>query len=160
MRRPTRSKPYFLCVLLACTVFTAAHGQTAQPAPVEVARNYFEAMERKDLVAAKALFASSSSLFETGGNEGDWASYRDHHIGAELDAFKTFKTALGAPEEEVSADGTMDFVAWPIEYQVILKDDRKIDSRGTVTFVLIRTGESFRIRHLHWSSRRKQGGSH
>ncbi len=142
-------------MIFSCTVFAAANAQTAEPAPVEVARSYFEAMDRKNLAAAEALFASSSSIFETGGNEGDWTHYRDHHIGAELDAIEHFETTLGEPESESSADGTMAFVAWPIEYQISLKDGREINSRATVTFVLVDVGEGFRIRHLHWSSRRQ-----
>lgn len=144
-----------LIVLFACTATTSFGTATTQPTPVDVARNYFEAMDRKDLAAAEALFATSSSIFETGGDEGDWAHYRDHHIGAELDAFVHFETRLGEPETESSTDGTMAFVAWPIEYHIELKDGRKIDSRGTVTFVLVRGDEGFQIRHLHWSSRRK-----
>ena len=138
----------------------ATHGQTTPPGPVDVARSYFEAVADGNLEAAEALFASSSSIFETGGNEGDWAKYRDHHIGAELDAIEKFETSLGEPETEAATDGTMAFVAWPIEYHIELKDGRKIDSRGTVTFVLIRENGKFLIRHLHWSSRRLQGSSH
>lgn len=144
-----------LFVLFTCTAIAAVHGQATPTAPVDVARSYFEAMDRKDLPAAEALFAASSSIFETGGEEGDWAHYRDHHIGAELDAFVRFETRLGEPETESGTDGTMAFVAWPIEYHIELEDGRKIDSRGTVTFVLVLEEEEFRIRHLHWSSRRK-----
>ena len=144
-----------LVALFALTMIAAAQGQTAEASPVDVARTYFEAMDRKDLAAAEALFAASSSIFETGGDEGDWAHYRDHHIGAELDAFVLFETSLEEPETEASADGTMAFVAWPLEYHIELKDGRKVDSRGTVTFLLVREEGEFRIRHLHWSSRRK-----
>lgn len=142
-----------------------AYGQTPQQrqdteaSPTAVARSYFEAMDQKDLSAAEALFAASSSIFETGGNEGNWAAYRDHHIGAELDAFARFEISLAEPETDSSADDSMAFVAWPIEYHIELKDGRKIDSRGTVTFVLVKEESRFRIRHLHWSSKRLQGGS-
>lgn len=153
-----------LLVLLSLPVVSLADGkhakETSSPTPTAVARTYFEAMDGKALDAAEALFAEKSSIFETGGVEGDWQRYRAHHIGAELDAIKTFETTLGEPEEEVSADGAMAFVAWPIEYHIVLQDDREIESRGTVTFVFVRGEEGFLIRHLHWSSRRKQGGSH
>jgi hypothetical protein len=49
----------------------------------------------------------------------------------------------------------MAFVAWPIGYRIVLKDDRTIESKGTVTFVLVGGEDGFRIRHLHWSSRKQ-----
>ena len=55
-----------------------------------------------------------------------------------------------------SRDGGMAFVAWPIEYKIVLKDQRVIESLGTVTFVFVRENKDFRIRHLHWSSRKKR----
>ncbi len=144
-----------LVLLILATSPAVLEAEEAPPAPTDVARAYFEAMNRKDLDAAEVLFAESSSIFETGGVEGDWAHYRAHHIGAELDAFEVFETTLGEPEEELSAGGTMAFVAWPLEYHIELRDGREIDSRGTVTFVLVRSEGQFRIRHLHWSSRKK-----
>lgn len=124
--------------------------------PTDIARQYFQAMDEKNLDAAEDLFGDSSSIFESGGEEGDWAHYRAHHIGAELDAITSFETTLGTPEEATSADRSMAFVAWPIEYHIELQDGRVIDSRGTVTFVLVATDEGLRIRHLHWSSRQKK----
>ena len=62
----------------------------------------------------------------------------------------------GTPEVETSGDRTMALVAWPIEYKIALKDERLIESRGTVTFVLTGEPGKYRIRHLHWSSRRKK----
>lgn len=37
-----------------------------------------------------------------------------------------------------------------------LKDGKVVESRGTVTFLLVKEKSEYRIRHLHWSSRRKQ----
>jgi len=58
----------------------------------------------------------------------------------------------------VGADRSMAMVAWPIEYHIVLNDGREIDSRGTVTFVLLRQDRAFKIRHMHWSSRPKKKG--
>ena len=121
---------------------------------VGVCRTYFEAMDNSDLDAAEKLFAEESLIFETGGVEGSWNNYREHHLGPEIDAILSFKTSLGEPETMSSKDGTMSVVAWPIEYHIELKDDREIDSRGTVTFILLAEDGAPRIRHLHWSSRR------
>ncbi len=69
-------------------------------------------------------------------------------------------TTLRDPEEGRSADGSMAFVAWPIEYTIELKDGRVIESKGTVTFVLVKVDEEYRIRHVHWSSRRLNREGH
>ena len=158
MQRPLTT----LLVCLALTVSIAedagAKRKKSRPAglpPTAVARAYFAAMDSSDLDAAEALFASESSVFERGGVEGDWAHYRAHHLGPEIDGVSSFETTLQEPEEGQSDDATMAFVTWPIEYRIELKDERVIESRGTVTFVLVREDGRYRIRHLHWSSRRK-----
>ena len=141
-------------VLSSMILFVTAEQVHADASPTDVARDYFAAMDAGKLDDAEALFAEQSSIFETGGTEGTWEHYREHHIGPELSAIETFKTTLGDPEEERSADGSMAFVAWPIQYRIELKDERVIESKGTVTFVLVEENEKYRIRHVHWSSRR------
>ena len=87
----------FLATLLVSPV--ASFAQDAVPTPTEIARSYFEAMGRKDLDAAEALFAEKSSVFESGGDEGDWAHYRAHHIGAELDSINRFERPSARPRK-------------------------------------------------------------
>jgi len=145
-------------ILLAAAVATglpAARAQESPKTPIETAAAYFAAMEASDLDAAGALFAADSLIFETGGVEGTWREYRDHHIGPELDAIESFVISHAPPTERTSADRTMAFVAWPIEYTIKLADGRTIESRGTVTFVLENHGHHYMIRHLHWSSRKR-----
>ena len=143
--------PRFFCVkqvviLVAFTAFIRvealpSNGATATgSAPTEVAAAYLAAMELSDLEAAEALFAAQSSVFESGGQEGDWQQYREHHIGPELAQIKTFSISRGEPEVQESQDGSMAFVAWPIEYRIVL-DQRVVESMGTVTFVLVREGK-------------------
>ncbi len=142
------------CVAIAILV-TGPAALAEEPA-LQVPGAYLDAMETGDLDAAGRLFASESSVFESGGQEGTWAHYREHHLGPEIGEIDSFKVIRGTPEVEYSADRTMAFVAWPIEYKIALKDERLIESRGTVTFVLTGGSAEYRIRHLHWSSRRKK----
>ena len=123
--------------------------------PVQVASAYLDAMESGDLDAAEALFASQSSVFESGREEGTWQHYREHHIGPELAEFESFTITRGESEGHMSQDGSMAFVARPIEYRIQLHDGRTIESKGVVSFVMELEGTEYRIRHLHWSSRRK-----
>lgn len=145
-----------LTALVSLTDCAEKKGNDKTAGAVDVCRAYFEAMDNSDLDAAEKLFAQESLIFETGGVEGSWETYREHHLGPEIDAVLSFETSLGEPETMSSKDGSMSFVAWPIEYHIKLKDDREIDSRGTVTFVLSLEDGMQRIRHLHWSSRGKK----
>ena len=147
-------------VLGSLMLAASVSGSHAEGRPTEVARKYFAAMDAGKLDDAEALFAEESSVFETGGTEGTWAHYREHHLGPEIDAIDSFETRLGDPEEGRSADGSMAFVAWPLEYRIVLKDERVINSKGTVTFVLVKRDTSYRIRHVHWSSRRMKAEGH
>jgi hypothetical protein len=120
-----------------------------------VASAYLDAVESSDLDAAGSLFAETSSVYESGGVEGSWAHYREHHLGAEIEAIASFEIDRGEPEIFAGRDGTLAVVAWPIEYAISLKDGRNINSKGTVTFAMIRGDGPYEIRHLHWSSRRR-----
>ena len=141
---------------LAIAVLVTVSGALAEEPALKVPGAYLDAMETADLEAAGRLFASESSVFESGGQEGTWAHYREHHLGPELGEIESFKVIRETPEVEYSGDRTMAFVAWPIEYESVLGDERRIESRGTVTFVLIGRPGEYRIRHLHWSSRMKK----
>ncbi len=147
---------FLAAALLAAPLAAQPEGQTKAASPTEIAAAYLDAMEAADLDKAESLFARKSSIFEGGGDEGTWKHYREHHIGPELAELRSFKTTRGKPEEERSADGSMAMVAWPVDYRIELKDGKVVDSHSTVTFVLVREGDAYRLRHLHWSSRRKK----
>ena len=142
------------CVAIAILVTVSA--ALAEDPALKVPGAYLDAMEAGDLDAAGRLFAPESSVFESGGQEGTWAHYREHHLGPEIGQIESFKVVRGTPEVATSRQGTMAFVAWPIEYEIVLKDERLIESRGTVTFVLTGEPGNYKIRHLHWSSRKKK----
>ncbi len=137
---------------------------TAAPSPesaVAVARAYFTAMEAGELDAAAELFADPSSVYETGGQEGSFGHYASHHLGPELAAIQRFEIRPGEPEVDQSEDGTLAFVAYPVEYDIDLNEGREIRSNGTVTFVLVSRADTYAIRHLHWSSRpRRPAAAH
>lgn len=134
----------------------AAPGLGAETsAPLEVAEEYLAAVEARNLDQAGRLFADSSLVFESGGVEGAWEAYREHHLGAEINAIETFEIRRGpSPRVDVATDGSLAAVAWPIEYRIELAAGEVIESRGTVTFVLQAVGDDYRIAQLHWSSRR------
>ena len=75
---------------------TAAHGEaddraTDREAVKAVLASYKEAIERLDASGTKRLFTADSQIFETGGAEGTYENYLAHHLGPELDHFRSFK---------------------------------------------------------------------
>ena len=79
-------------VLFGAGIALAETGPGETPVqPREVSAAYLAAIQARDLDAAGALFTRDSTIFETGGEEGTWQHYRDHHLGPELDAIKTFE---------------------------------------------------------------------
>lgn len=119
-------------------------------------RTYLEATAAGDLDRAEALVQAQSTVFESGGNEGTWSHYREHHLGPEIKMFKNFALRPGEMTTTTSGDGTVAIVVLPLEYDITLTDGRHIESVGTSTFGLVRVGDGYLIQHVHWSSRRKQ----
>lgn len=152
--------PTLLLWLSACGAATAPVPEnpsiSAPSDPLQVARAYFLALDAGDTERAGGLFAEDSSIFETGGVEGSWAHYLEHHLAPELQAVQSFATRLGESTAETSRDHSLAWVAWPVEYDIQLTEGRRIESAGTVTFVMALEDGGYRIRHLHWSSRRRK----
>lgn len=148
-----------IAVVLTLCFASAAFAGQASRAPRAVAEAYFAATAASDLDTAGKLFADESSVYESGSVEGSWSHYREHHLGPEIDAIKSFTLEKQEPEIVESDDKSMAFVAWPIEYTIVLEDERVINSKGTVTFLLVRENGEYKIRQLHWSSRRKSPSS-
>src|SRR3546814_10420140 len=57
----------------------------------DVLGNYKAAIERLNASGTEQLFAADSQIFETGGVEGTYENYLAHHLGPELDHFRSFK---------------------------------------------------------------------
>src|SRR3546814_8690375 len=77
---------------LALVIAVPAHAAPTpdyQAATATLAQ-YKQAIESRDLSGAEALFAPDAQIFESGGIEGNFAHYRDHHLAPELKAFKSF----------------------------------------------------------------------
>lgn len=129
--------------------------------PAEVVAAYLEATAAGDLGRAAALVLDESVVFESGGNEGTWSHYREHHLGPEVAQFAAFEIRPGKMATTTSRDGSLALVTLPLEYDITLEGDgRRIESAGTATFSLSLTDGRYRIAHVHWSSRPRRGASH
>lgn len=124
-----------------------------RPDPMATVSAYLDATTRGDLDAAAELVVDDSLFFESGGSEGTWSHYRHHHLGPEVAMFDAFQLSKGEPKVTASADSSVVVIALPIEYDILLKDQRSISSLGTTTFALVLKGDRYFIEQIHWSSR-------
>ena len=105
-----------ISVVIAAALNGAAGEEASSPTatsegPIRAASAYLDAMESGDLAAAAALFTLESSIFESGGEEGDWQHYREHHLGPEMAGLESSRISRGKPETQASTDGSMAFIA-------------------------------------------------
>lgn len=118
----------------------------------QVLSTYKAGLEALDVSGLTGLFTADSEIFESGGVEGSFARYLEHHIGPELDEFKAFSFRDYAVN--VRIEGDYAFATETYIYRIVLKEDgRVIEKRGLATSVLKRTPDGWKIRLNHSSSR-------
>ncbi|MBA3849688.1 MAG: hypothetical protein C0502_06790 [Opitutus sp.] len=113
---------------------------------------YKAGLEKLDVGGLTGLFTADSQIFESGGVEGTFAHYLEHHIGPELAEFTEF--SFRDHKIEVRLDGPFAFATESYIYRIVLKSDgRVIEKRGVATSVLKKTSEGWKIHISHSSSR-------
>jgi ketosteroid isomerase-like protein len=143
--------------LVACVAFASAILLPAADSPEQIAvkavlKEYKTALEQRNAAPAAKLFTTDSQVFESGGVEGTFANYLDHHIGPELDEFKEF--SFRDYKADVRVDGAYAFATETYIYKIVLKEgDRVIEKRGVATSVLKNIGGEWKITQTHSSSR-------
>lgn len=144
----------FLLALLAVPVFSAtalaqttasattASTSTADEAAVRaVLKQYQQAVQKLDTTGTTRLFVANSVVLESGGREGTYATYRDHHLGPELKEFSSF--TYSDYKADVTVDGPYAFATESYIYTIGLKKGPKdtatpapIKRHGVATSVL------------------------
>jgi len=112
---------------------------------------FHDALASGDSVTALSLLAEDVLIYESGGVEASREEYRSHHLPADI-AFAS------STEREVTVErsGRSGDVAWVLSRSTTTGTfrEQEINSVGTETMLLGLTPEGWRIRHIHWSSRR------
>ncbi|MCH7667254.1 MAG: ABC transporter permease, partial [Acidobacteria bacterium] len=69
-----------------------------------------------------------------------------------------FLSSMSLPRDLIQTDWFRTVATYnPVSYMIEFKGGIVTKRQGTVSFVLVRQEGEYRIRHLHWSSRRKRG---
>jgi ketosteroid isomerase-like protein len=140
----------FLFLVVGAVLATDALAQDGAN-PVETVRAFHEALASGDSIMALGLLTEDVVIYESGGVEASREEYRSHHLPADMEfASSTVR------ESTLDRSGRSGDFAWVFSRSRTTGTfrDNEIDSMGTETMFLVRTSDGWRIRHIHWSSRR------
>ena len=118
-----------------------------------VLKRYSNAIETLDVTGTERLFTTDSKIYESGGSEGNYAHYLEHHLTPELKEFKSF--TYSDYKVEVQVDGNYAFATETYNYTIILaKDNTEVKRKGVATSVLKKVKGEWKIMISHNSSRK------
>lgn len=146
--------PHLLLLSLALAMATIGRAdEAADLAAVKTAVGlYKQSMEALEASKVKDLFTADSQVFESGGVEGTYAHYLEHHIGPELDEFKEF--SYRDYKLEVGLDAPFALTTESYIYRIVVKEDGKVVERqGVTTSVLKKINGQWKFIQTHSSSR-------
>jgi len=121
-------------------------------------KKYKDAFQNLSTDGTMELFSEDSQVFESGGTEGTYANYIEHHIGPELSHFNSF--TFSDYTIEVQVDLPYAFTTETYIYTLDLKPNKEknrkaqiISKKGVATSVLKKVDGSWKILKTHSSSR-------
>ena len=128
---------------------TALAAQSDERAVVEVVDAYHGALASGDSTTALSLLAEDVTILESGDVE-DKEHYRSGHLAGDM----RFAAAVPRERSEITVTVVGDVAwAWSTSTTQGRMGEREVNTRGAELMVLGRTGGSWRIRAIHWSSR-------
>ncbi len=108
----------------------------------EVAKSNIEGM------AAYVIQSEKFSIIEGSHANWGWVDYRDNHLEPEFTSDKFKITAYGYSDIRVSVAGEVAYATFNSRIEYVYDGEAKSkDGMGTV--VLVKTGNGWRIRHMH-----------
>lgn len=132
---------------------SADRAAAAEEAAVkEVLARYKSAIERLDSTGTDQMFTADSMVFETGGVEGSYANYLAHHLGPELEHFKSF--AFSDYKADVRFEGPVAIATESYKYRIETKEGEIHERLGVATSVLKKVDGQWKILLMHNSARR------
>lgn len=146
-------KKVFLLTFIFC-ISLSSFSQTKEVEAVKsVLKKYSNAVEKLDVAGTEKLFTADSQIFESGGSEGSYTHYLEHHLIPEFKDFTSFK--YSDYKADVKIDGKYAFATETYGYTLVLaKDKTEVKRKGVATSALKKVNNEWKIMVSHNSSRR------
>ena len=124
----------------------------------QVMKSYKDAIQNLTTEGTLELFTKEATVFESGGSEGTYANYLDHHLGPELEHFNSF--IFSDYTVEVEVEMPFAFVTETYIYTIDIKENKEkgiapriIKKKGVATTDLKKIDGKWKITKTHSSSR-------
>lgn len=129
---------------------------TEKEAVLAVMKAYKDALQDLTTDGTFKLFTEDSEVFESGGVEGTYSHYIEHHLGPELGHFEKFE--FSDYEIDAKVDMPYAFTTETYIYTIVLTPDdkghkRTIKKKGVATSILKKIDGQWKIIKTHSSSR-------
>jgi ketosteroid isomerase-like protein len=131
----------------------AAPGAPADAGVVKVLERYRAAFEARSTDKLGEVMDPEVLVLEGTGKDVGWAAYRDNHIGPEMKEWES----LTYSDAAVVGSETRGDSAWAVTQATvtIVSAGKPLTLDVAETFVLSKRDGAWRIRHLHWSGKRR-----
>ena len=140
-----------MLLMLSWSAFAQADKDQVQ----EVMLSYNSGIGTLSVDGLSDLFAEESAVFESGGSEGTFGHYLEHHLKPELEEFKSFK--FSDYEIIITVDLPYAFTTETYNYTIVLAEDGRIfEQKGVATSILKKIDGHWKIIKTHSSSRSKK----
>lgn len=130
-------------------VLTACTGPALE-GPATVVEAFGHALRTRDTARVLELLAPDVLIYESGGQEASRDEYAAHHLKADMEFLAAATVQQLDQHETVSGNLAIVTTRTRVKGQY---QDKPFDQLGTETMVLRHAGGSWRITHIHWSSR-------
>lgn len=144
MRLNQRVGALLLAVPAACALAQGAR------IPADAVDAFHAALKRKDTAAALSLLDRSLVVFEFGLVDATAEAYAFRHLPVDIDVAAATQWALQT--RRVGGEGNDRWVLSTYKVTGTQADGSAIDQTTLETVILRRSGELFRIAHIHWST--------
>ena len=125
---------------------------------IAVMKSYKDAFENLTTEGTMSLFIENSKVYESGGVEGTYANYIEHHIGPELSHFNSFKFSDYTIDVEVDLPYafTTETYIYTLDIKANPEKEREafvLSKKGVATSILKKIDGDWKIIKTHSSSR-------
>jgi len=143
----------FLAAALAILVASPASAADSMT-PAAVVDAFGAALKAGDAATLEKLLAPDVFIAESGGAERSFAEYAGHHMPADMTFTKAVSTTV--KDRRIFEGGSLATVVTEAVSMGTYRE-KPVNSRLMETMTLQKTGDEWRIVHIHWSSAEIKG---